>query len=160
MTLVTKSIRSLGLWLSVCVPTHAFLVLAILLLPVLGHASATFVWVPSDGSLSSGSLTIDAPESGYFSLPQTAVRSFEFSFQQGLSVNFNSADVFIAGVPIVSFDGSSLDYGAFEFGGVGGRIVSNSFLAEQIASDVSVYDLFGQNIRVRGNWVRSGIGPP
>ena len=86
MTLVMKSIRSLGLWLSVCFPSHALLLLAILLLPALGHASATFVWVPNDGSLSSGTLTIDAPDSGYFSLPQTAVTSFDFTFGPGLSV--------------------------------------------------------------------------
>ena len=161
MNYVTNSINS-ALSRRVSEFIQLLFILAFLLIPVLCHASVTFVWVPNDGSSSSGVLTIDAPGSGYFSLPQTAVTSFEFSFRPGLSVNLNNAQVFIAGVPIVSFDGNSLDYGAFEFalGGVGGRIVSNSFLSQQLGSDVTIYDIFGQNIRVRGNWIRVDIAPP
>jgi hypothetical protein len=70
MNYVTNSIKS-ALSRRVSEFIQLLFILAILLIPVISDASVTFVWVPNDGSLSSGALTIDAPDSGYFSLPQT-----------------------------------------------------------------------------------------
>jgi hypothetical protein len=120
----------------------------------------TFVWAPDDGSLSSGSLTIDAPVSGGFSVPQTAVTSYEFSFSPGLSVNLDNAQRLIAIdgegqiIPIVSSEGTSLDSGIFDLRliQVPGVDVFNTFLT---GADVSQYDPARQNIVVRGNWKRS-----
>ena len=114
----------------------------------------TFVWGPDDGSLSSGSLTIDAPVSGGFSVPQTAVTSYEFSFSPGLSVNLDNAQPLAANVPIVSLDGSALDTGVFDLRLLQNPavLIFNTFL---FGTDVSQYDPSRQNLVVRGNWTRS-----
>jgi hypothetical protein len=140
---------------------HSLSVLAILLLPALGHASVSFKWVPTDGSSSSGVMTIDAPSSGGFSVPPTAVTLFGFSFGPGKSVSLDNAQTLNAVngqgqmIPIVSFNGKSLDTGVFDL-----RLLANPAVDVYITfiytgSDASQYDPGGQEIRAHGNWVRA-----
>ena len=155
MNHLTSSIRSLALYLSVKIIIYSLFVLPILFIPMISHADVIFVWHPVDGSLSSGILTIDAPVSGGFSVPPTAVTSYKFSFGPGLTVNLNNAQPLISNASIVSFGGSSLDGGVFDL-----RLledpsidVFNTFLDS--GTDVSQYDPSSQNIVVRGNWLRA-----
>ena len=142
---------------------HSLSVLAILLLPSLGRACVSFKWVPTDGSSSSGVMTIDAPSSGGFSVPPSAVTLFGFSFGPGKSVSLDNAqplnDVNGQGqmIPIVSFNGNSLDTGVFDL-----RLLANPAVDVYITfiysgSDASQYDPGGQEIRVHGNWVRISV---
>jgi len=123
--------------------------------PGASFAGVTYSWIPSDGSPSSGTLTIDAPRCGGFSVSQTAVSAFTFTFAPGVSVDLGTAQrlIVVDGeggiIPIVSSDGSALDTGVFDLRLPQGIDVSNTF------PQVAQYDPGGTNIVVRGRWQRA-----
>ena len=91
------------------------LVLIILSAPAPASASVVFTWIPTDGSASSGTMTVDVSASGAFTVSETAATSFNFRLPRGLTVSLRfPADH--SDLPIMSYDGSGLDYGVFELG--------------------------------------------
>ena len=141
----------------------SLLVLGILLVPAAVHASATFTWVPVDGSPSSGIMTIDAPASGAFSVSQTAVTLFEFTFRPGVTVRL-SLPPETTSLPMMSFDGGALDYGDWVLSRRYPVASVFGFSPEQLGADVAYYDFDGSPssalITLRGHWIRADIDPP
>jgi len=135
----------------------------LLLRPTAAIAAVTFAWMPSDGSNSSGTLTIDVPDSGHFSVSSTTITALEFTFGPGVSVRL-VAPASDGGTPVMSFDGSGLDYG-----GVGVNWPTDaifSFSPEQLGADVAMYvrdrtyPIDPPRIRLTGQWVRTDIVSP
>jgi hypothetical protein len=128
-------------------------VLLLGLLPTQTRAAAIFDWFPTDGSLSMGSIAIDAPASGGFAVSQSAVEAYQFAFEPGLSVSLNDGSPLVANVPIVSLNGLSLDGGVFDLRLFSsGVLIFNTFGTGDV--DSAQYDPAGQNLVMRGDWKR------
>ena len=139
-----------------------FVLALIVSAPAPASAAVEFTWIPTDGSASSGSMTVDAPASGAFTVSETAVRSFNFTFRPGLSVSLRSpAD----SGGLMSYDGGGLDYGAFALSRAEPVVIVFSFLPEQLGADVAHYNLnfrvpYGPPVVVYGKWVRLDLTVP
>jgi hypothetical protein len=131
------------------------------LVPQFAKASVIYNWFVQDGSDSSGQLIINAPSSGGFDLPQSAVTSFEFVFGPGMTVSLGDWEFLLANVGIVSFDGRFLDNGVYDLRSTQlGILAFNTFSGgDPLRRDTSQYDPSGQNHLVVGHWVREGFQP-
>lgn len=132
------------------------------LVPQFAKASVIYNWFVQDGSDSSGQLIIDAPSSGGFDLPQSAVTNFEFAFGPSMTVSLGDWNYLLGNVGIVSFDGRFLDQGFYDLWspqlGIYAFNTFNGYVYSNL--DTSQYDPSGQNFLVRGHWVREGFKPP
>ncbi len=137
----------------------------LLLRPANAVAQVVFAWVPSDGSASSGTMTIDTAASGPFSVSATRVMALEFTFRPGVSVGLGRGYAFDGGAgPVMSFDGSGLDNGNVGVRNDPGPVQGDfDFSPDQLGADVALYwpDVgLPATIRVTGQWVRTDIVPP
>jgi len=128
-------------------------------IPSRGYGDVVFTWAPTDGSASSGTMVVDAPASGPFTVSELAVRSVTFTFRPGVSmaVNFQRQP---SSLPIMSFDGEGLDYGDISFNNLlRTEDFVFSFLPEQLGADEVFHDfsdpLPGE--RIRGHWKRLDV---
>jgi hypothetical protein len=71
------------IWAPVNAAVVGLALLIILSVPTPVSAEVVFTWIPTDGSASSGTMTVDVPASGALTVSETAVRSFNSRFALG-----------------------------------------------------------------------------
>ncbi len=152
-------------WAPVNAAVVGLALLIMLSAPAPVSAEVVFTWIPTDGSASSGSMTVDVPASGAFTVSETAVRSFNFTFRPGLSVSLRfPADP--GGPRSCRTTGADSTMEVFGLSRQEPVRIVFTFLPEQLGADVAYYNFNfsassrAQRVVVRGKWVRLDLTVP